>query len=247
MSHPLRLFKRIFPVITLTLVLMLSAIIQVAKAKDYKIEVIVFENLNQQVAHERYQYQEIEEITSDALAWQIEPGMLGEQLAALTKSPDYRVAYYYSWGQESLPISEAATVSFSEVDLSGWVRVYARQLLFANIDLDFNGYRMREKRRIKLDEQHYFDHPKFGILMQVSRLEPSEGQPEEALGEQLDDELSDNANNTLQNESIEQTRNYISNKPIIDDDSTEQLYAPIRSVLPQFDSLENEAIRPDSP
>jgi hypothetical protein len=34
-----------------------------------------------------------------------------------------------------------------------------------------DGFRLAEKRRIKLDEKHFFDHPKFGVLMQVSRLE----------------------------------------------------------------------------
>ena len=43
--------------------------------------------------------------------------------------------------------------------------------MFANLDLDFNGYRMTEKRRLKLNEKHYFDHPKFGVLLRVSRLE----------------------------------------------------------------------------
>ena len=44
-------------------------------------------------------------------------------------------------------------------------------LLFANLDIDFKGLRLKEKRRLKLNEKHYFDHPKFGILLQVSRLE----------------------------------------------------------------------------
>ena len=38
------------------------------------------------------------------------------------------------------------------------------------------GYRMVEKRRLKLNERHYFDHPKFGLLVQVSRLEANEKQ-----------------------------------------------------------------------
>ena len=50
--------------------------------------------------------------------------------------------------------------------------MYADQLLFTNIDLDHNGFRMKEKRRLKLNEKHFFDHPKFGLIMQVSRLEP---------------------------------------------------------------------------
>ncbi|MCG8324602.1 MAG: peptidoglycan binding protein CsiV [Thiotrichales bacterium] len=36
---------------------------------------------------------------------------------------------------------------------------------------DFYRYaRIRESRKIKLNEVHYFDHPLFGALIQVSRL-----------------------------------------------------------------------------
>jgi len=61
-----------------------------------------------------------------------------------------------------------------EQDINGWVKIYAEQLLFANIDVDYLGYRLNEKRRLKLNEKHFFDHPKFGLLVQVSRLEPKE-------------------------------------------------------------------------
>jgi hypothetical protein len=29
-------------------------------------------------------------------------------------------------------------------------------------------YRLNERRRVKLSETHYFDHPKFGALVRVS-------------------------------------------------------------------------------
>jgi len=100
--------------------------------------------------------------------------MLVKEARALRESPDYHVLHYYSWGQKTLPSSEAAVFSIAETDLSGWVKVYAKTLLFANLDLDLDGYRMTENRRLKLDEENYFDHPKFGVLLRVSRLLPSE-------------------------------------------------------------------------
>lgn len=36
------------------------------------------------------------------------------------------------------------------------------------------GYRLNQNRRIKLNEIHYFDHPKFGIIIQVSPYETGE-------------------------------------------------------------------------
>lgn len=143
-------------------------------AKDYKVEVIIFENQFETVAHESYQYQKTAEMSSNAEAWLIEPSLLLDEVAALEKSTEYRVLHHFSWGQESLPISESTAINVIELDVTGWIKVYARHLLFANLDLDFNGYRMSEKRRLKLNEKHFFDHPKFGVIMQVSRLEAPE-------------------------------------------------------------------------
>ena len=58
--------------------------------------------------------------------------------------------------------------------LNGWIKIYAKTLLFAQLDLDYFGYRLQEKRRMLLDDVHFFDHPKFGILLQVTRVEETE-------------------------------------------------------------------------
>jgi len=97
-----------------------------------------------------------------------------EEAESINKSSDYRLVSYLSWGQEALPTSEAAIYTLSEPNLTGWIKVYAGHLLFANLDLDFNGYRLIEKRRLKLNENHFFDHPKYGVLLRVSRAEVDE-------------------------------------------------------------------------
>lgn len=140
-------------------------------AKDYKVEAVIIQNLQATTAFEKYHYVEIEELSSEAETWVIEPSMLVEYAEAINQSDNYQVQQHYSWGQESLPTSEAAVFEISEASLLGHIKVYANQLLFVNLDLDFDGYRLIEKRRIKLNEVHYFDHPKFGVLVQVSRLE----------------------------------------------------------------------------
>ena len=81
------------------------------------------------------------------------------------------------------------------VRIDGMVRVRASQFLHADVDMlyfpvflpqsDFHpdaaagtavavpsGYsRLRESRRMKLNELHYFDHPLFGMIMHISRAE----------------------------------------------------------------------------
>lgn len=44
---------------------------------------------------------------------------------------------------------------------------------------DLMVYRLHEKRRFKLNEIHYLDHPKFGILARVSRITQEEQQQQQ--------------------------------------------------------------------
>ena len=155
-------------------VLLLCTMANPVFAKDYKVEIIVFENLDQSQAYESYHYEDIDPMTSNSVVWDVDASMLLGDLNTLQQSESYRVMNYYSWGQESLPVGEAAAVELTEPHLVGWIKVYANHLLYINLDLDYEGYRMSEKRRIKLDEKNFFDHPKFGVLAQVSRLEVEE-------------------------------------------------------------------------
>ncbi|MFT6101128.1 MAG: hypothetical protein ACJAYF_003690 [Arenicella sp.] len=139
-------------------------------ANDYKVEVLIFENINAAKATESHAYQPPQLMKSDSQAWIIEPSMLLEEANSLEGSQDHLLKHHYSWGIESLPYQESANYTIVETESQGYIKVYADLLLFTNIDLDYKGFRLKENRRLKLDEKHFFDHPKFGILMQVSRL-----------------------------------------------------------------------------
>ncbi len=140
-------------------------------AKDYMVEVLVYENLDAGRAYEPHTYEAPQAMSSNRETWKIQPSMLIDAANAITNSSSYHLLHHYSWAQESLPYSQSAAFQVVEQNMNGWFKIYATQLLFANIDIDFNGYRMNEVRRLKLNEKHFFDHPKFGILIQVSRLE----------------------------------------------------------------------------
>lgn len=60
--------------------------------------------------------------------------------------------------------------------ITGTVAVQRSQTLFLGLELDYaaggQSYGLREKRRIKFGERHYFDHPAFGVLVAVT---PSKG------------------------------------------------------------------------
>jgi len=149
----------------------LSLLTSAAYAKNYKIEVIVFENLSASQAPQNFEYQNLEELPNPDKLWPIKPTMLLDSAKDIKNSAKYRVLHHLSWGQKALPLSQSASFNVTEENVSGRIKVYAGQLLFANLNLNFNGYQINEKRRIKLNERHFYDHPKFGVLMQVSRLE----------------------------------------------------------------------------
>ena len=153
------------------LILLIGMTSAPALAKDYKVEAIVFKQLNSGAAAESHRYTPPSTPHSASATWAIEATMLVEDVVSLQESPDYEIIQTYSWAQESLPFSESASMSVYEPSLNGWIKVYANSLLYVNLDLEMEGFRLTEKRRIKLDEKHFFDHPKFGVLLQVSRLE----------------------------------------------------------------------------
>jgi len=144
-----------------------------AYANDYQVEIIVFENNNASLASENNEYVPPKRMRSGSKAWFLKPSLLVEEAKKISDSEHYTFRYHYAYGVESLPYQQSANYTIIERDLKGYVKIYADQLLFANIDIDFNGFRMNQKRRLKLNERHFFDHPKFGLLVQVSRLEAS--------------------------------------------------------------------------
>ena len=180
------------PLMTLPTALKLSAalitsafITSNAIAKDYKVEVLVFENLNSSTATESHAYVAPKRMKTGSSAWSIPKTMLNGAAASIENSGEYVLRQHYSWGIESLPYEESANFNVVETDSHGYIKVYAEQLLFTNIDIDYKGFRLKENRRLKLNEKHFFDHPKFGLLMQVSRLEkPTEEDLETDLEDQ---------------------------------------------------------------
>lgn len=175
------------------------------KVKEYRIEAIVFQNNSGSATFEATDYQAASIKPSNGNVWRERPLLLTDEVSQLNTSPNYHVINYAAWGQASLPyrrspyityiprtavLSTAITGSFpaqstielpstsiATDDLRGSLRIYANDLLYAHVDLELNGYQLKEKRRLKLNETHYFDHPKFGLILQVSRMTYLPNQP----------------------------------------------------------------------
>ncbi len=130
------------------------------------------------------------QIEAPALSF-VQTGTLGNIIADLSRSARYNLLKKVAWIQPAVNKNDAPVVSIGEQqNLSGQVRFYSKKLLFIELELRFNRpmtnipdttvpysshyyqtpvYLIKETRRLKLNEIHYFDHPRFGTLVKVSR------------------------------------------------------------------------------
>ena len=105
--------------------------------------------------------------------------------AQLEKDGQYRVLTHQRWIQS---MDGKAAVKARRIgagnELDGLVKVYMSRYLHADVQLVLKDesraggerdaaryYRLDEQRRVKNQEVHYYDHPRFGVLLRVSALE----------------------------------------------------------------------------
>lgn len=92
----------------------------------------------------------------------------------------------------ALPNEESSSESeLQPGELIGWLRL--RTSLYLHLDADFfygvdnqqsiQTLRLRESRRVRFKELHYFDHPWFAMLVQVRTVSPDQDIDQELLDE----------------------------------------------------------------
>lgn len=183
-----------------------------AFAKWYQVEMLVFENLQLNSDGEIWDTGRVQDYSQglELLVAHNAKGVFEELSSAkyrmlnikkkLKLSATYRPIYHISWQQPSLTKSSARKVRIksSEAKIDGTVNLISGRLLHIDIDISYfinattgitefiedgigrqasaivSHTKIAEIRRIKLNELHYFDHPLFGVLIQVTRLEVEE-------------------------------------------------------------------------
>ncbi len=165
-----------------------------ALARDYDVELIVFERThvsgdveeqwnpgsnsqlsNQETLREFIARRDPQDVLPDTSRLQ--------RLQSELQRSGYRVLYSGRWRQPAAVFQNAPVVTVGGQDsrLDGAIRVYRTSLIFADIALGLEDvgadslaplYFINEKRRLKFQEVHYFDHPRFGALLTVW---PAEG------------------------------------------------------------------------
>ena len=96
----------------------------------------------------------------------------------LLNSPNYTPVLHVAWLQSVKEnkkggpihiIKNPGVSGYNPID--GYVRLERGDLLHLKVDLEYkkgpNYYRLNERRRIRLNEIHYLDHPKFGVIVTV--------------------------------------------------------------------------------
>jgi hypothetical protein len=106
----------------------------------------------------------------------------------LEQDGHYRVLAHHHWTQTFEPDAKAAATkpvrivsATNPAELDGAIRFSLSRYLHLDVNLVYQApgadktaaatYRISEQRRIKSQEVHYFDHPKFGVLVRVMPLE----------------------------------------------------------------------------
>ncbi len=95
----------------------------------------------------------------------------------LQNSAGYRSLLHIAWTQDVGPhrVGTAVQIQDPSGRVNGYFRIQRGHYLHMISDLEYspNGsviYRLNEKRRFKLNQIHYLDHPKFGIIARVSPI-----------------------------------------------------------------------------
>ena len=114
-----------------------------------------------------------------------ETSTLGRAGARLVKDGKHRVLVHRHWNQLGQAKSDTKVVRLQSGNqaLDGVLRVYqVSRSLYVDVNLAMAAekhgldrpediktpvFRMQEHRRIRLQEIHYFDHPRFGVLVRV--------------------------------------------------------------------------------
>lgn len=172
--------KTIYLIGILTLALMAHS---AGAAGRYQIELVIFaQSMPNTELFEQTQSQiQWPKRVSDLSAFtEVSSGnrFLNGAYGALSRNAGYQPLMHLSWIQSigANRMGDAVHIQGGRGSIDGFVRVQRGQYLYLIVDLEYQPgganryYRLNEKRRIKLNETHYLDHPKFGVIAKVRPL-----------------------------------------------------------------------------
>jgi hypothetical protein len=174
------------------LILSLCCINVYAAERLYKIELVVF---SQEMPNT-----EVFDQTESRIAWprkvvktasyetvSPEDMNLHGSYVQLSRARSYQALMHVAWVQpvKENRLSTAVQISNEDGTINGFFRLQRGHLVHMIADIEYSPasydadadpviFRLNEKRRFKLNEIHYLDHPKFGIIARISPVSLSE-------------------------------------------------------------------------
>lgn len=143
----------------------------------------------------------------DSVAAEPEPELIYEPLPAeefmlaaveerMAASSEYEPLLHVGWIQESFPVAHAPVFRVDETyagrpDLAGSIKFSRGRYPHLELNLDYRpealayehpgweGYQLREYRRMRDEEDHYFDNAHFGAIARVTPWEPEDRSAED--------------------------------------------------------------------
>ncbi len=164
---------------SLILILVL-ALAQNIFAKQYQIELVVFEHIYDTSSPEADSRVDMERSYArlrEMAPVENEARVLNDVAQRIRGSRNFRFIGHASWIQEGLSREAAGYVNLdswlSNAGISGSATVYLNRYLHLDVQLSKNTENalFSQKRRMRSKELHYLDHPKFGILAQITPVE----------------------------------------------------------------------------
>jgi hypothetical protein len=182
------------------LLLTLSGHLAVAAENEYRIELLVFENLSGSTGGEKFLESFSDELSDDAdyrtVTWLDSSAHELTAIAnAMRRSRGYRPLLHIAWQEQVAGRSSARPVALPRGAagkdgkyVTGTARVGLGRYLHLDLDLVLHDewiqthaldselygapeYRLRESRRMRSKEIHYFDHPLFGVVAIITPVE----------------------------------------------------------------------------
>jgi hypothetical protein len=169
------------------LVIGFAGVASAANTSNYDVEIVVFENQMPELeGGEKLASNKPRDLAADLSIAEVPPAPPGEgglaaAVQALEKDTRYRILAHQRWTQaaDAKSATKPVRISDATLKLDGVFRFYLSRFLHVEMNLILQDgaaanpgeapvYRLQEHRRVRTQELHYFDHPKFGALVRVT-------------------------------------------------------------------------------
>lgn len=132
----------------------------------------------------------------DALPEHVHRAVIEQELEAVATRLNrggYRLLWHQAWVQPAVSWTDGAALSLPTLAalgggpadglLDGSITLASGRYLHLALDVTLPApggaaYRLDQWRRVRSGESHYFDHPRLGVVAQVTRLKPEDVPPE---------------------------------------------------------------------